>query len=45
MGRIRLGFPRALGRAHRLRKAANDFGQRFIKGISEANTLFPAGAG
>ena len=31
--------------AERLREAATALGQRFIKGISEANILFPVGAG
>ncbi len=44
MARHRPGFIRAMGRAERLRQAATELGQRFVKGISEANALFPAGA-
>ncbi len=45
MCRRRQPFIRAIGRADRLREAATAFGQRFIKGISDANILFPVGAG
>ena len=45
MCRQRQPFIRAIGRAERLREAATALGQRFIKGISEANILFPVGAG
>ncbi len=45
MGRRRPGFIRAMGRAERLREAATELGQHFVKGISEAKALFPASAG
>ena len=45
MCRQRQPFIRAIGRAERLRDAAAACGQRFLKGISEANALFPVGAG
>ena len=34
-------FRRAMGRADRLRRAATELGQRFLKGVTEANALFP----
>jgi REP element-mobilizing transposase RayT len=40
----RPGFLRAMGRAERLRAAASELGQRFLKGIREANALFPTAA-
>ena len=44
VGRRRPGFLRAMGRAERLRAAASELGQRFLKGIREANALFPVAA-
>ncbi|MFO7858196.1 MAG: transposase [Ectothiorhodospiraceae bacterium] len=41
----RPGFVRAMGRAEKLRDAATELGQRFLKGITEANALFPAASG
>ena len=37
----RPAFTRAMGRADHLRQAAQELGQRFLKGITEANALFP----
>ena len=45
MAAQRSPFIRAMGRADRLREAAADLGQRFLKGISEAHALFPVEAG
>ncbi|TQE98280.1 MAG: transposase [Spiribacter salinus] len=45
MGRRRQPFIRAIGRAHRLRQAATEWGQRYIKGIRDAKVLFPVVAG
>lgn len=45
MGRRRQPFIRAIGSAERLRSAAAELGQRFLKGITHANALFPVGSG
>jgi REP element-mobilizing transposase RayT len=45
MCRQRQPFIRAIGRADRLREAATELGQRYIKGIRDASALFPVGAG